>query len=544
MAEPNNDKDTTSAIDRVRNKESKAEKPIIDWSGLGNAVLNFLLKLIIIFIIGSRVVFACKVAQANILPTDSECMPYTPADKDVESPLYESKTPEANIDVMNIFDKDQEGYKSFATKIAFQINSSSRKDYLLDKIRRAEYDPNVSPMTKYLCVVIKNIFVFYYGFASFLFNFMNSTFNESFILLLGPYLLQFLIVFIYPVSIVLSIILCVINIGWLMKSNMNNDKEYKHKTTTEPVWRSSSPFSSFSNFFGTIIYLYVGFFLATILTASPIPAIIGLICILTPMFMTAKIIDTTDPDQDLKNAKTYGFMSSIRGLVETKLDVFMFIFCVYTTYATYKNSTDIRPTIFVALASLWFLYKTTRNKEPPAIATDKLASYDRNKKECSEKKLTKAEIAAIARDEADADAKSKEDYDKSWIGQIISFWTWFPKKAYDTLVGGDTPCPTGANTSNKKDTSTETIVEEKTPTTNIIAEEKTTLEPEPVPALEPVPEPKPEPGPVPEPVSESTSVPTIVNNNTPKENIQTGGKRDHLLRKIKNLTDTLKRRSK
>ena len=44
MAEPNNDKDITTAIDRVRNKQSTAEKPMIDWSGLGNAVLNFLLS--------------------------------------------------------------------------------------------------------------------------------------------------------------------------------------------------------------------------------------------------------------------------------------------------------------------------------------------------------------------------------------------------------------------------------------------------------------------------------------------------------------------
>jgi len=67
---------------------------------LGKDVLNFLLKLIIIFLIGSRVVFACKVAQANILPTDLECMPYTQAaSKDEESPKYATKTPEANIDI-------------------------------------------------------------------------------------------------------------------------------------------------------------------------------------------------------------------------------------------------------------------------------------------------------------------------------------------------------------------------------------------------------------------------------------------------------------
>jgi hypothetical protein len=76
MAQTNQDNQPDdSAIDRARNKET-AQKKEINWSGLGKDVLNFLLKLIIIFLIGSRVVFACKVAQANILPTDEKCMPY------------------------------------------------------------------------------------------------------------------------------------------------------------------------------------------------------------------------------------------------------------------------------------------------------------------------------------------------------------------------------------------------------------------------------------------------------------------------------------
>ena len=189
MAQTNQDNQPEgSAIDRARNKET-AQKKEINWSGLGKDVLNFLLKLIIIFLIGSRVVFACKVAQANILPTDLDCMPYTPADKDEESPKYESTTPEANIDISYVYNADQEGYKAYATKIAFEINEFSRKNYLIDKLRTIEYNPKVDPMVKYLCVVLQNLFVFYYGITNSLFNFMNSNLNESLIILIGPYLL-------------------------------------------------------------------------------------------------------------------------------------------------------------------------------------------------------------------------------------------------------------------------------------------------------------------------------------------------------------------
>ena len=490
MAQTNQDNQPESAIDQARNKEA-AQKKEINWSGLGKDVLNFLLKLIIIFLIGSRVVFACKVAQANILPTDLDCMPYTPAaSNDEESPKYETNTPEANIDVSYVYNKDKEGYKEYATKIAFQINEFSRKSYLIDKIRNIEYDPKVNPMVKYLCVVIQSLFVFYYGITNSLFNFMNSNLNESFIILLGPYLLRYLLVIIYPVSIVVSIIFCLLNLGWLMKSNKNNDAEYKHKSTTEPVWRPCDPLSSFYNFFGTIIYLWIGFFLASALSLSPIPAIISFICLFAPLFMKAKIVKT-DPEtgekKDMKDSPIYGFRSSINGLIESKLEVFMFLFCIFTTYATYMNSTDIKAPIFVGLASIWFLYQTMKNKEPPAMSTPDLASYERNEKFCPEKKLSKAELDAIARDEQEDKDKSKEAHDNGFISRVIAFWIgvwmWLPKmiynfwlKVYDSLFGPDKPCPAGGE-----------------------AQPQSAPEPEPEP--QPQPESPPEPQLQPQPTS-------------------------------------------
>ena len=558
MAQTNQDNQPDSAIDRARNKET-AQKKEIDWSGLGKDVLNFLLKLIIIFLIGSRVVFACKVAQANILPTDLDCMPYTPASNDEESPKYESTTPEANIDISYVYNAEQEGYKAYATKIAFEINEFSRKSYLLDKLRNIEYNPKVDPMVKYLCVVIQNIFVFYYGITNSLFNFMNNNLNESMIILIGPYLLKYLSIFIYPVSIVVSIIFCLLNIGWLLKSNKNNDKEYKHKSTTEPVWRPCDPLSSIYNFCGTIIYLYLGFFLASVLSLSPIPALISFMCLLSPLFMKAKIVETDSETGEKKNMKDnpiYGFRSSINGLIESKMDVFMFLFCIFTTYATYTNSTDIKAPIFVGLASIWFLYRMIKHKEPPAMSSPDLASYERNEKVCPEHKPSKAELDAMARDEEEDEEKNKEAKKNSYISQIIAFWIgvwlWLPKtiynlwlKVYNSLFGPDKPCPAGGEPQSQPEPEPETPPQPK-------------QEPETPPQSQPQPEPtnveiatalnEQQPSPIEsnqsieQPVA---SVETPQSQEQPKMGLNGGGRRkDELLRKIKNLTRSLKRRSK
>jgi hypothetical protein len=254
--------------------------------------------------------------------------------------------------------------------------------------------------------------------------------------------------------------------------------------------------------------------------------------------MKAKIIDPTNPDKPLKDDATYGFGSSIVGLIESKLDVFMFIFCVYTTYATSKNSTNAMAPVMVALASIWFLYRTMKNKQPPRLATENLVSYDRNEKSCPEKKLTKAELDLLERDNEDDNARDKQAYDDSIIGQIIKFWVTLPKTIYDSLFGPDKPCPIGGNMQPAA------ADESTTPSPEVPAPElpsmRTTEVPTPeLPSMQ-IPEvPSPEIPSLPKiPKQMETIKPSSQIEMTPLRG-QRGG---HLLRKMKKLTDTLKRR--
>jgi hypothetical protein len=223
------------------------------------------------------------------------------------------------------------------------------------------------------------------------------------------------------------------------------------------------------------------------------------------------------------------------------MDVFMFLFCIFTTYATYTNSTDIKAPIFVGLASIWFLYRIIKHKEPPAMSTPDLASYERNEKVCPEHKPSKAELDAMARDEEEDEDKKKEDQKNSFISQIIAFWigvwTWLPKtiyslwlKVYDSLFGPDKPCPAGGEAQPQP-------------------EAEAQPEPQPQPETPPQSEPQPQPTnveispPVPTPLNEQ-QIPSVESREQPKMGLNGGGRRkDDLLRKIKNLTRSLKRRS-
>lgn len=271
--------------------------------------------------------------------------------------------------------------------------------------------------------------------------------------------------------------------------------------------------------------------------------------------MKAKIVEMdseTGEKKDMKYNPVYGFRSSINGLIESKMDVFMFLFCIFTTYATYTNSTDVKAPIFVGLASIWFLYRMIKHKEPPAMSTPDLASYERNEKVCPEHKPTKAELDAIARDEAEDEEKNKEAKKNSFISQIIAFWIgvwlWLPKtiynlwlKIYDSLFGPDKPCPAGGEPQPQPEPEPQPKQEPESPPQS---DSPPQLQPLSVEIAQPAPQEVQLNEPLTSPVEPVTSVESSQPSEQPKTALNGGGRRKQdLLRKIKNLTRTLKSRS-
>ena len=241
-----------------KKEEVEEEKPDpmtkpVEWGNLASSIATKFIEICVLFVIGSRVVFAGKIAQFNVLPTDIECMPYYPTFDDKDSPKYQTDNPEANIDRINI--KSTEGYLTYATKIMFEINKESRKNFILDKIRSIEYDPQVSTPVKYLMVCLTNIFVFFYGIVNVVFGTLNEHVNESLLIFLGPYILTLLLVIALPVSMIASLIITIVNFNWLFQENMNRDPEYPHSKKI-PVWRPVDMFGSIPNLFYSCLYIF------------------------------------------------------------------------------------------------------------------------------------------------------------------------------------------------------------------------------------------------------------------------------------------------
>ena len=76
----------TSAIDEKKGEDTESEDNF--EKDIGKFLVSLLIivvGLLIYFSLGSSVLYACKIAQSNILPTDTNCSPYTDNEPEIKS---------------------------------------------------------------------------------------------------------------------------------------------------------------------------------------------------------------------------------------------------------------------------------------------------------------------------------------------------------------------------------------------------------------------------------------------------------------------------
>ena len=370
-----------------------------DWGRIASDFLKTIIVVLISIVIGARVIFASKVAQFNVMPTNIDCMPYKPTygESELKSPDFQSYSPVANIDEIRI--DSGGGSVLYSTKIKYDITEDNMQFGILNYIRNIEYDPNVGTYAKYAMSSLGKIYVLFYGIFNWVFEKLNKLMPEWFLFLTGAIIIQVLLILIIPVGFIGSLIVFLTNYHLLLRRNMNNDPDYEYKDSTKPVWRDVSLFSSIPNFLGSLLFLWIGWITSTVIIFTPIPYLIGLMCFLTPFFMNATYV--TGPKAD----KAYNFFSSLKGTIESKMFwiVILFAFRLSKSFIDgYKERYVESPVaISASLASLVFVgvIYYMGSSVPPA-ATSEIASYNKNLKYCSKLKKTAQDRAAEARDAA------------------------------------------------------------------------------------------------------------------------------------------------
>lgn len=240
----NND---TSLIDDKKN-------PSTSQSIFSSPIFKFIISLIILIIFilfyissSGLILFLCKLAQSNILPTNADCAPYSNNEPDIRpSPIQ-----------TNIFTTFTNPALSVKLEIPYKQNS---KHSLLDSFNDYKNNPSSSFLGNYFVSVIESMMRFNYSGLNYVMNTMNEWVPEFLIVAIGP--------LITPIFYLLGLFLNPIylfwtwfkNMHWFFKINKNETGDGK------PQWENINIFNPIQLFLAIyFVFLFTCIYFGTII---------------------------------------------------------------------------------------------------------------------------------------------------------------------------------------------------------------------------------------------------------------------------------------
>ena len=176
--------------------------------------LLIIVFVVIYFGISSYVLYACKIAQSNILPTDEKCMP------------YESREPNIQPIQINIFEtmfKDP----ALSQKISFSY-SKNNKNTILDILRDYKQKPDSHFLVNYFISIMESLFTFNFSALNTFLNLLNQT-PEFLIIIFGPIIMMFYTSILLLIEFFYVIYLWFYKMSWFFSSNLNTSDTGKPK---------------------------------------------------------------------------------------------------------------------------------------------------------------------------------------------------------------------------------------------------------------------------------------------------------------------------
>lgn len=218
------------------------------------SVASMILLIILYFVFGSIILYECKLAQSNIVPTNLECYPYT------------NTYPEIKQILTNIFITNTNPQES--VKLSFPYNELNSKQSLLEMFRNYKQGPNSNFLLNYIISIIEGLINYNNNSITTFFNLLNQI-PEILIVILGPIisLLYFIIAPIFGIFV--FIYYYFIEMNWFFKVNQGNSSDGK------PIWKDVNllnPVGYVSSFI--LVFVFFMMFWLLLFTAAPFTSII------------------------------------------------------------------------------------------------------------------------------------------------------------------------------------------------------------------------------------------------------------------------------
>jgi len=288
-----------STEDKVNSTNVKALPG--DPVGFITTLVGKIFHLIITIAIGALILYSCKVAQSNILPTSKECFPYT----DIIAELTEKVI---NIDVV----KNTE-LGDVATKIVFPYkeNMIPLEGGILGLLKSMIDGPDANVFGLYLAKGMQGAISLNLSMLNSVYSLINSFFPEWFIVFVVPYIMS-----------IICIGIVLLNGIYLAVMWFYNMRYFISEPTTSPdgktTWKKGNLFT-LMNLFIMYVVIIIGGLLFMMVGTALIPLVSIFICILSlvmPLFMHAEIRGTK---------QKYEFKDAFMNVWKYKKNIIMYI---------------------------------------------------------------------------------------------------------------------------------------------------------------------------------------------------------------------------
>jgi hypothetical protein len=364
------------------NSDDKGEEPDTKTKYINflKSLAKLLIFILLSVILGASVLYSCKVATSNILPTDMNCSPYTKNDPDV-MPI--------DLDI-NIIKNSE---KIFSTKINFPFNAAddekineiaeyNRSNFILDWIRNQKEVYNSWAIKMMFLSILESLFQKNYSLTSSILHFMDKSFYELIIVFLGPLLLFFASGILSLITLFYSIYLFFTEFHWIFKENTNKERGKK------PVWSDVT----FSNLYSYgvscfIAFLMVIFFIISYVFMFPLVSlgmsVFFVVCLFSATYMKSLISDGP------KIGETYGIKKVFVDVLTSKMKYIMVIVSLAFISLSYSHFGSVSATFAIIIFGLLFfglIGNKLYEQEMPVDVTEGLIneSFEQAEKTCTE----------------------------------------------------------------------------------------------------------------------------------------------------------------
>ena len=264
----------TNQIDEKRNNTKPKENELT----ISTFIKYIIIILIVILLVyayfgaGGFVLYACKLAQSNVLPTDVNCFPYTST---------ETKIDPTNINIFTTNDNPP-----LSEKIQFPYDNDNKKFVLIEMMKNYKESSNANFLASYFISIIETFISTNYSLFNAFFNILNKNCSENVITYLGPLLMFIIAPLLIVIDYVYFVYLWFTSMGWFFQTNTNDTDE------GPPVWESVG-ITDTTSYILSIVLIFIFGFIGVVIALSGAPLLVTLfiigLCLLTIITYKSKL---------------------------------------------------------------------------------------------------------------------------------------------------------------------------------------------------------------------------------------------------------------